>query len=42
MRIDTQPDNKSLQRAMQKAGYTYFGHILTSIGDMRWGYEKLL
>ncbi|MFZ1691032.1 MAG: GNAT family N-acetyltransferase, partial [Trichococcus flocculiformis] len=42
MRIDTHPDNKSMQRALQKAGYTYCGHILTSIGDMRWGYEKLL
>ena len=42
MRIDTHPENKSMQRALQKAGYTYCGHILTSIGDMRWGYEKLL
>jgi len=42
MRIDTHPDNKSMQRALQKAGYTYCGHILTTISDMRWAYEKVL
>lgn len=42
MRIDTHPDNKSMQRALQKAGYRYCGNIFLANGDLRLAYEKVL
>lgn len=42
VRIDTHPDNKSMQRALGKAAYEYCGHIFLEDGDLRLAYEKLL
>lgn len=42
IRIDTHPDNKSMQRALGKAGYEYCGHIFLEDGDLRFAYEKVL
>lgn len=42
MRIDTHPENKSMQRALTKAGYQYCGHVFMSNGDLRYAYEKPL
>lgn len=42
LRIDTHPDNKRMQRAIEKAGYTYCGHIYLENGDLRYAYEKVL
>lgn len=42
MRIDTHPENKSMQRALTKAGYAYCGHVFMSNGDLRYAYEKPL
>ena len=40
MRIDTHEGNKSMQRAIEKSGYTYCGHIYLENGDLRLAYEK--
>lgn len=42
MRIDTHPENKSMQRALTKAGYEYCGHVFMSNCDLRYAYEKPL
>lgn len=42
LRIDTHPDNHSMQKAISKAGYTYCGHVFMSGGDLRFAYEKPL
>jgi len=42
MRIDTHPDNRSMQRALEKAGYIYCGNIFLANGDLRLAYEKVL
>lgn len=40
MRIDTHPDNKSMQRAIAKAEYEYCGHVFMEDGAMRLAFEK--
>lgn len=42
IRIDTHPDNKNMQRALNKAGYEYCGHIFLEDGDLRFAYERIL
>ncbi|MGP6139535.1 GNAT family N-acetyltransferase [Jeotgalibaca sp. A127] len=42
LRIDTHPDNQSMQRALTKAGYQYCGHVFMGNGDLRFAYEKPL
>lgn len=40
IRIDTHPDNKSMQRALEKASFKYCGHIYLDNGGLRYAYEK--
>lgn len=40
MRIDTHEGNTSMRRAIEKAGYTYCGHVFLENGDLRLAYEK--
>ncbi len=46
VRIDTHPDNHSMQRALTKNGFTMCGHLIlkdgSEAGDPRLGYQKLL
>lgn len=46
IRIDTHPDNISMQRALAKSGYTHCGFLIltegSEIGDPRLGYHKVL
>lgn len=46
VRIDTHPDNVSMQRALEKSGFTYCGGLIlregAEAGDPRIGYQKLL
>ncbi|MGL4362879.1 MAG: GNAT family N-acetyltransferase [Cellulosilyticaceae bacterium] len=42
MRIDTHPQNLSMQKTLNKIGYKYCGIIFVKDNDMRWAYEKLL
>ncbi|HJA89517.1 MAG TPA: GNAT family N-acetyltransferase [Candidatus Jeotgalibaca merdavium] len=40
-RVDTHPDNKSMQRALEKADFKYCGHVFMANGDLRYAYEKV-
>ena len=46
IRVDTHPQNLSMQRAMTKAGFVFCGELLLvegdEAGDRRYGYELLL
>lgn len=46
VRIDTHPDNISMQRALAKSGFTYCGKLIlkegSETGDQRIGYQKSL
>lgn len=46
VRIDTHPDNKALQRALEKAGFVRCGNLVlvsgAEKGDMRLGYERVV
>ena len=46
VRIDTHPDNISMQHALAKSGFTYCGRLVLKegpeAGDPRIGYQKLL
>ncbi len=46
VRIDTHPDNHSMQRALAKNGFTQCGTLIladgSEAGDLRLGYHKLL
>ena len=41
LRIDTHEDNKIMQRAIEKNGFTKCGMIFTEEGSQRIAYEKL-
>ncbi len=41
LRIDTHEDNKIMQRAIEKNGFTKCGMIFTEEGSSRIAYEKL-
>ena len=41
LRIDTHPDNKRMQRVLEKAGFSYRGIVMLPVG-LRWAYDKLL
>ena len=40
LRIDTHRDNKPMQAALRKNGFTYCGIIYLSNGDERWAYQR--
>ena len=42
VRMDTHYDNMSMQRFLDKYGFTYCGEITLENGDPRRGYEKIL
>lgn len=42
VRIDTHPDNFSMQRAIEKENFKYCGIIYTSDGSKRLAYEKVI
>lgn len=46
IRIDTHPDNRSMQRALEKSGYSRCGSLIlvdgSEAGDPRYGYHKVL
>lgn len=46
VRIDTHPDNRSMQRALAKSGFTLCGQLIladgSEKGDARLGYQKIL
>ncbi len=46
IRIDTHPDNLSMQKALAKSGYTFCGKITlctgSEAGDPRFAYQKIL
>lgn len=42
IRIDTHPENRSMQRALTKSGFSYCGFIYLENGDLRLAYEKIL
>lgn len=46
IRVDTHPDNLTMQRALQRAGFQNCGTLVLlegdEIGDLRFGYEKLV
>lgn len=46
VRIDTHPDNLSMQRALEKSGYRLCGSLIlqegTEKGDLRLAYQKVL
>ena len=46
IRIDTHPDNTSMQRALDKSGYICCGTLVltegSEAGDLRLGYQKTL
>lgn len=41
LRIDTHRDNRPMQRAIQRAGFSYCGVIYLENGDPRLAYEKI-
>ncbi len=45
-RVDSQPDNKAMQRALERAGFLLCGTLVLAegneAGDLRLGYEKLI
>lgn len=46
IRIDTHPDNLSMQRALHKSGYVLCGSLIltegSEVGDLRYGYHKVI
>lgn len=46
VRVDTHPDNHSMQRALEKSGYIFCGGLTladgSEAGDKRIGYQKIL
>ena len=42
VKVDTHADNKSMQRLLEKCGYTYCGRLVIEGGLPRIGYEKLI
>lgn len=46
IRIDTHPDNRSMQRALAKSGFQYCGRLIlrqgSEAGDPRLAYQKIL
>lgn len=46
VRIDTHPDNRSMQRALEKSGYVRCGSLIlkdgSEAGDLRLAYQKVL
>ncbi len=46
VRIDTHPDNRSMQRALEKNGYSFCGRLIlrdgSEAGDLRFAYQKVL
>lgn len=46
VRVDTHPDNKTMQGALERAGFQRCGEFYLSrgdeAGDLRYGYEKLI
>lgn len=41
IRIDTHPENKSMQRALLKNNFVFCGHIYLENNDLRFAYEKI-
>lgn len=46
VRVDTHPDNKPMQRALEKAEFVYCGNLIlvsgAEKGDGRLGYERVV
>lgn len=42
MRVDTHPDNREMQRVLQKAGFTYCGDVWYEVSGKRLAFEKLI
>lgn len=42
IKMDTHQDNKSMQRLLEKTGFTYCGIIYLQDGSMRLAYEKII
>lgn len=43
VRVDTHPENLTMQRALERAGFTNCGELVLlsgdEVGDLRYGYE---